>query len=398
MSKVLIIGAGGVGQVVTHKCAQRRDIFSEITLASRTMSKCDAIAAQLDNSIKTAQVDADNVPELVALIKQLQPKLVINVALPYQDLHIMDACLETGVDYLDTANYEPLDSAHFEYSWQWAYQDRFKQAGIMALLGSGFDPGVTNVYTALAAKKYLDVVEELDIIDANAGSHGQPFATNFNPEINIREVTAVCRHWENGQFVESPPLSTKRVFDFPEGIGPMNCYRLYHEEMESIVKHIPTIKKAQFWMTFSDNYLKHLEVLQNVGMTRIDEVEFNGQKIVPIQFLKALLPDPGSLGPLTKGKTCIGVIARGLKDGKPKQVYIYNICDHEACYQEVRSQAISYTTGVPAVVGAIMMLTGKWHKAGVWNMEQFDPQLFLDVLGPMGLPTVVVDGGQWPEL
>jgi saccharopine dehydrogenase (NAD+, L-lysine-forming) len=398
MSKVLIIGAGGVGQVVTHKCAQRRDIFSEITLASRTKSKCDVIAAQLGNKISTAQVDADNVPELVALIKQVQPKLVINVALPYQDLTIMDACLETGVDYLDTANYEPLDTAHFEYSWQWAYQERFKQAGIMALLGSGFDPGVTNVYTALAAKKYLDVVEEIDIIDANAGSHGQPFATNFNPEINIREVTAVCRHWENGKFVESPPLSTKRVFDFPEGIGPMNCYRLYHEEMESIVRHIPTIKKAQFWMTFSDNYLKHLEVLQNVGMTRIDEVEFNGQKIVPIQFLKALLPDPGSLGPLTKGKTCIGVIARGTKDGKPKQVYIYNICDHEACYREVQSQAISYTTGVPAVVGAIMMLTGKWYAAGVWNMEQFDPELFLEVLGPMGLPTVVVDGGEWPEL
>jgi saccharopine dehydrogenase (NAD+, L-lysine-forming) len=398
MSKVLIIGAGGVGQVVTHKCAQRRDIFTEITLASRTKSKCDAIAAQLDSSIKTAQVDADNVPELVALIKQLQPKLVINVALPYQDLHIMDACLETGVDYLDTANYEPLDTAHFEYSWQWAYQERFKQAGIMALLGSGFDPGVTNVYTALAAKKYLDVVEEIDIIDANAGSHGQPFATNFNPEINIREVTAICRHWEDGQFVESPPLSTKRLFDFPEGIGPMNCYRLYHEEMESIVKHIPTIKKAQFWMTFSDNYLKHLEVLQNVGMTRIDEVEFNGQKIVPIQFLKALLPDPGSLGPLTKGKTCIGVIARGTKDGQKKQVYIYNICDHEACYKEVQSQAISYTTGVPAVVGAIMMLTGKWHAPGVWNMEQFDPEVFLEVLEPMGLSTVVVDGGEWPEL
>ena len=398
MSKVLIIGAGGVGGVVTHKCAQRRDIFSEITLASRTKSKCDAIAAQLGGSIKTAQVDADNVPELVALINQLQPQLVINVALPYQDLTIMDACLETGVDYLDTANYEPLDTAKFEYSWQWAYQERFKEKGLMALLGSGFDPGVTNVYTALAAKKYLDVVEELDIIDANAGSHGQPFATNFNPEINIREVTATCRHWENGQFVESPPLSTMRVFDFPEGIGPMNCYRLYHEEMESLVKHIPTIKKAQFWMTFSDNYLKHLEVLQNVGMTRIDEVEFNGQKIVPIQFLKALLPDPGSLGPLTKGKTCIGVIARGLKDGRRKQVYIYNICDHEACYQEVQSQAISYTTGVPAVVGAIMMLTGKWRGAGVFNMEQFDPELFLDVLGPMGLPTVVVDGGEWPEL
>ena len=398
MSTVLIIGAGGVGQVVTRKCAQRRDIFTGITLASRTKSKCDAIAAQLGDRINTAQVDADNVPELVALIRQVQPKLVINVALPYQDLHIMDACLETGVDYLDTANYEPLDTARFEYSWQWAYQERFKEKGLMALLGSGFDPGVTNVYTALAAKKYLDVVEEIDIIDANAGSHGQPFATNFNPEINIREVTATCRHWENGGWVESPPLTTKHSFDFPEGIGPMNIYRLYHEEMESLVKHIPTIKKAQFWMTFSDNYLKHLEVLQNVGMTRIDEVEYNGQKIVPIQFLKALLPDPGSLGPLTKGKTCIGVIARGTKDGQRRQVYIYNICDHESCYREVQSQAISYTTGVPAVVGAIMMLAGKWRGTGVFNMEQFDPEMFLDELGPMGLPTVVFDGGEWPEL
>ncbi len=398
MSKVLIIGAGGVSRVVVHKCAQRRDIFSSITLASRTQSKCDAIAAEIEGvEVVTAQVDADNVPELVSLIKKEQPKLVINVALPYQDLTIMDACLETGVDYLDTANYEPLDTAHFEYSWQWAYQDRFKEKGVMALLGSGFDPGVTNVYTALAAKDYLDEIHELDIIDANAGSHGQPFATNFNPEINIREVTAACRHWENDRFVETPALTTKRVFDFPEGIGPMNIYRLYHEEMESIVKHIPTIKKAQFWMTFSDTYLKHLEVLQNVGMTRIDEVEYNGQKIVPLQFLKAVLPDPGSLGPLTKGKTCIGVIARGLKNGQRKQVYIYNICDHEACYKETNSQAISYTTGVPAVVGGIMMLTGKWHKPGVWNMEQFDPQLFLDEVGPMGLPHVVVEG-EWPEL
>ncbi|PLX73653.1 MAG: saccharopine dehydrogenase, partial [Desulfuromonas sp.] len=312
MSKVLIIGAGGVSRVVVHKCAQRNDIFSSITLASRTKSKCDAIAAEISAmAIATAQVDADNVPQLIALIQKVQPQLVINVALPYQDLTIMDACLATDVDYLDTANYEPVETARFEYSWQWAYQDRFKQQGVMALLGSGFDPGVTNVYTALAAKKYLDVVEEIDIIDANAGSHGQPFATNFNPEINIREVTATCRHWENGQWVESPPLSTKRVFDFPEGVGPMTIYRLYHEEMESLVKHIPTIKKAQFWMTFSENYLKHLEVLQNVGMTRIDEVEFQGQKVVPIQFLKALLPDPGTLGPLTKGKTCIGVIARG---------------------------------------------------------------------------------------
>ena len=398
MSKVLIIGAGGVGGVVTHKCAQASDVFTAITLASRTISKCDNIAAQIDYPVKTARVDADNVPELVELIKREKPNLVLNVALPYQDLTIMDACLATGVDYLDTANYEPRDTAHFEYSWQWAYQERFREKGLMALLGSGFDPGVTNVYTALAARKYLDMVEEIDIIDANAGSHGQPFATNFNPEINIREVTAPCRHWENGEWVETGALSTKHSFDFPEGIGPMNIYRMYHEEMESLVKHIPAIKKAQFWMTFSDNYLKHLEVLQNVGMTRIDEVEFNGQKIVPLQFLKAVLPDPGSLGPLTKGKTCIGVIASGIKDGKRKQVYIYNICDHEACYAEVKSQAISYTTGVPAAVGAIMMLTNKWRGAGVFNMEQFDPELFLEVLEPMGLPTVIVDNGAWPEL
>jgi saccharopine dehydrogenase (NAD+, L-lysine-forming) len=399
MSKVLIIGAGGVGGVVVHKCAQRTDIFSAITLASRTKAKCDAIAAEIKNvEIKTARVDADNVPELTELIRQEEPQLVINVALPYQDLTIMDACLEAGVDYLDTANYEPLDTARFEYRWQWDYQERFREKGLMALLGSGFDPGVTNVYTALAAKSYLDEVQEIDIIDANAGDHGQPFATNFNPEINIREVTAACRHWENGDWVETGALATKRTFEFPEGIGPMNIYRMYHEEMESLVKHIPTIKKAQFWMTFSDNYLKHLEVLQNVGMTRIDEVEYNGQKIVPLQFLKAVLPDPGSLGPLTKGRTCIGVIARGLKDGQRRQVYIYNICDHEKCYAEVNSQAISYTTGVPAVVGGIMMLTGRWHKPGVWNMEQFDPQPFLDEVGPMGLPHVVVDGGEWPEL
>ncbi len=399
MSKVLIIGAGGVGRVVTHKCAQRADIFSGITLASRTKSKCDEIAAEIKAThITTAQVDADDTPALVALIKQVQPKLVLNVALPYQDLSIMEACLQTGVDYLDTANYEPTDTAKFEYSWQWAYHDRFRDKGIMALLGSGFDPGVTNVYTALAAKNYLDEVQEIDIIDANAGTHGRPFATNFNPEINIREITATCRHWENGEWVESPPLSTKRAFEFPEGIGTMTIYRLYHEEMESLVKHIPTIRKAQFWMTFSDNYLKHLEVLQNVGMTRIDEVEFNGQKIVPIQFLKALLPDPSTLGPMTKGKTCIGVIARGLKDGHSKQVYIYNICDHQDCYKETNSQAISYTTGVPAVTGAIMMLTGQWHKPGVWNMEQFDPEPFLAEVGPMGLPHVVVEDGQWPEL
>lgn len=399
MSKVLIIGAGGVSRVVVHKCAQRKDIFSSITLASRTRSRCDAIAAEITNiDIKTLQVDADNVPELTELIRQESPRLVINVALPYQDLTIMDACLAAGVDYLDTANYEPLDTAKFEYQWQWDYQERFQKKGLMALLGSGFDPGMTNVYTALAAKNYLDEIQEIDIIDANAGNHGQPFATNFNPEINIREVTAPCRHWEDGDWVETGALATRRFFEFPGGIGPMKIYRMYHEEMESLVKHIPTIKKAQFWMTFSDNYLNHLKVLQNVGMTRIDEVEYQGQKIVPLQFLKAILPDPGSLGPLTRGRTCIGVIARGLKEGKPRQVYIYNICDHEKCYAEVNSQAISYTTGVSAVVGAIMMLTGNWHKPGVWNMEQFDPELFLAEVGPMGLPHVVIDNGFWPSL
>lgn len=390
MPKVLIIGAGGVGQVVAHKCAMVKDVFTDVVLASRTKSKCDAIAAQIKErwgrDIATAGVDADNVPELVALIKDVKPDLVLNVALPYQDLHIMDACLETGVDYLDTANYEPPDVAKFEYKWQWAYQERFQQAGIMALLGSGFDPGVTNVFAAYAMKHYFTAIDELDIIDANAGQHGQPFATNFNPEINIREVTAKGRYFENGQWLETEPLSVKQSFEFPEGIGPMNIYLMYHEELESLTRHLP-IKRGRFWMTFSDNYLKHLEVLQNVGMTRIDEVEFQGCKIVPLQFLKALLPDPGSLGPLTKGRTCIGDLVHGTgKDGKPLKYYVYNICDHEAAYREVGSQAISYTTGVPAMIGAMMMLTGQWKKPGVWNMEQFDPDPFMKALNEHGLP------------
>ncbi|TAL18807.1 saccharopine dehydrogenase family protein [bacterium] len=400
MKKVLIIGAGGVGRVVAHKCAQAAEagIFGEITLASRTKSKCDAIAAEIKYPIKTAQVDADNVPELTALLIAEKPAIVINVALPYQDLTIMDACLNAGVDYLDTANYEPLDAARFEYSWQWAYQERFREKGLMALLGSGFDPGVTNVFTARLVKHHFDELREIDIIDANAGSHGQPFATNFNPEINIREVTAPCRHWENGKWVETGALKTKRVFDFPEAIGPMNIYKMYHEEMESLVKHFPSIKKAQFWMTFSDNYLKHLEVLQNVGMTRIDEVEYNGVKIVPLQFLKAVLPDPGSLGALTKGRTCIGVVGRGVKDDREKMVYVYQICDHEEAFKETNSQAISYTTGVPAVVGAIMMATGKWRGHGVFNMEQFDPDPFLKTLGEYGLPWVEIFPKDLPEL
>ena len=386
MAKVLIIGAGGVGGVVTHKCAQVPEVFSEIVLASRTEAKCKAIAAQIDRPIKTAQVDADNVPELVALLQQEKPQLVINVALPYQDLTIMDACLEAGIHYLDTANYEPPGEAKFEYSWQWAYQDRFKDAELMALLGSGFDPGVTNVFTAYIKKHHLDEIHYLDIIDCNAGDHGYPFATNFNPEINIREVTAKGRYWQDGAWRETEPLSEKRSFDFPAGIGPKNIYLMYHEELESLTKHFPEIKRARFWMTFSDNYLKHLEVLGNVGMTSIEPVEFEGKEIIPLQFLKALLPDPASLGPRTKGKTCIGCIARGVKDGQEKTVYIYNICDHEECYREVKSQAISYTTGVPAMIGAKMMLEGKWMQPGVWNMEQMDPDPFMEDLNKYGLP------------
>ncbi len=386
MSRVLIIGAGGVGQVVVHKCAQVPEVFTDICLASRTVEKCEKIAAQLNRPIQTARVDADNVPELVAMIQKFKPDLVINVALPYQDLHIMDACLETGVDYLDTANYEPPDEAKFCYRWQWEYHDRFRDRGMMALLGSGFDPGVTNVFCAWAYKNHFDEISEIDIIDCNAGDHGQPFATNFNPEINIREVTAKGKYYDSGNWKETDPLSVSKEFDFPEGIGPKKIYLMYHEELESIVKHIPGVKQARFWMTFSDNYLKHLEVLENVGMTRIDPVVYEGREIIPLKFLKALLPDPASLGPLTKGRTCIGCLINGKKDGKEKQYYIYNICDHEKCYEEVRSQAISYTTGVPAMIGAMMMLTGKWRGKGVFNMEQFDPAPFMGKLNIHGLP------------
>lgn len=391
MSKVIIIGAGGVGGVVTHKCAQLPEVFSEIILASRNEDKCKAIAAQLDRPIRTAQVDADNVPELTALLEREKPDLVINVALPYQDLHIMDACLAAGVDYLDTANYEPLDTAKFEYSWQWAYREKFENAGLMALLGSGFDPGATNVFTAYLAKHYFDEIHELDIIDVNGGDHGYPFATNFNPEINIREVTAECRHWEDGEFVTTPAMSKKASFTCPEEVGNYNIYRMYHEELESLVVNFPTLKRAQFWMSFGESYLKHLEVLGNVGMTGIEPIDYNGQQIVPIQFLKALLPDPSTLGPRTKGKTCIGCVVKGVKDGKQKIVYLYQIKDHQDCYAEVQSQAISYTTGVPAMIGAKMMLEGKWKKPGVWNIEQFDPDPFMEDMNKYGLPWEVIE-------
>lgn len=399
MASILIIGAGGVGQVVAHKCAQLSDTFSEITLASRTESKCKLIVEQIKETqgiaIATAQVDADNVPELVALIRKLEPELVINVALPYQDLTIMDACLETGVDYLDTANYEPIDTAKFEYSWQWAYQDKFKKAGLTALLGSGFDPGATNVFTAYLAKHYFDEIHTLDIIDVNGGDHGYPFATNFNPEINIREVTAECRHWQDGAFITTPAMSEKRVFTCPESVGTYNVYRMYHEELESLSKHYPTLIKAQFWMSFGDSYLKHLEVLGNVGMTGIDPVDFQGRKIVPLQFLKTLLPDPSSLGSRTTGKTCIGCLVSGIKDGKKKTVYLYNICDHQTCYKEVMSQAVSYTTGVPAMIGAKMILESQWKKPGVWNIEQMDPDPFMADMNRYGLSWQVIEAPEF---
>jgi len=385
MKKVLVIGAGGVGSVVVKKCAQVPEVFSEITLASRTIEKCDKIAASTPRPVKTAKVDADNVPELVSLIKAEKPDLVLNVALPYQDLTIMDACLETGVDYMDTANYEPKDEAKFCYKWQWDYRERFRDRGIMALLGCGFDPGVTNVFCAHAKKNHFDSIDFIDIMDCNAGDHGHPFATNFNPEINIREVTANGKYYEDGKWIETPPLSVHKPFDFPE-IGVKEMYLMYHEEMESLAVNIPEVKRMRFWMTFSENYLTHLRVLENVGMTRIDPVMFEGREIVPLKFLKALLPDPGSLGPLTKGKTCIGCMIKGLKDGKEKTCYVYNICDHAACFREVGSQAISYTTGVPAMIGAMLMVTGVWKNAGVYNMEQFDPDPFMNALNRYGLP------------
>ncbi|MGA1823579.1 MAG: saccharopine dehydrogenase C-terminal domain-containing protein [bacterium] len=388
MNTVLIIGAGGVGKVVTHKCAKNEDVFGRIVLASRTLSKCEQIRDEIGgNRIEIAETDAHNVRQLVELITAIKPNILINVALPYQDLTIMEACLQCGVDYLDTANYENPDCARFEYKEQWAYHDKFRQKGIMALLGSGFDPGVTNVFCAFAYKYRFDEIEYIDILDCNAGDNGYPFATNFNPEINIREVTARGKYWENGKWIEVDPMSVKQVWDYPE-IGPKDTYLLYHEELESLVKNIKGLKRIRFWMTFSENYLTHLRVLENVGMTRIDEVVYNGCTIIPLQFLKALLPDPSSLGERTVGKTNIGCVFSGIKQGEKKKLYIYNVCDHQTCYQEVKSQAVSYTAGVPPVIGAKMMLTGTWRGRGVFNMEEFEPKPFMDELAVQGLPWV----------
>ena len=391
MSKVLVIGAGGVSSVCVHKMAFNPDIFSEIHLASRTLAKCDAIAesvkARCGVDVATYAIDAEDVPALSALIERIAPKLVVNLALPYQDLTIMEACLNTGVPYLDTANYEPKDVAKFEYSWQWNLHDRFEERGIMALLGSGFDPGVTSVFAMWLKKHKLKTIRSLDILDCNGGDHGQAFATNFNPEINIREVTANARHWENGQFVETPPLSKKVAFDF-EAVGPKNMYMMYHEELESLAKFIPELERGRFWMTFGDAYINHLTVLKNVGMIGIEPIEYQGQQIIPLQFLAAVLPKPETLGATTKGKTNIGDIATGeaLDGSGDRTFYIYQICDHEEAYAETGNQAISYTTGVPAMIGAAMMLTGAWTGEGVFNMEQMDPDPFMDMLNKHGLP------------
>ena len=387
MGKVLIIGAGGVGTVVAHKIAQNPDVFTEIVLASRTQSKCDAIADAIGgNRIVTDRVDADKVEDLVALFKKHKPDIVVNVALPYQDLTIMDACLHCGVNYLDTANYEPLDEAKYEYKWQWAYRERFEQAGLTAILGCGFDPGVSGVYTAYAAKHYIKEMQYLDIVDCNAGNHGMAFATNFNPEINIREVTQKGKYYENGKWIETEPHEIHRPLTYPN-IGPKESYLIYHEELESLVKNYPTIKRARFWMTFGQEYLTHLRVIQNIGMARIDPIMYNGVEIVPIQFLKAVLPNPGDLGKNYTGETSIGCRIRGIgKDGKELTYYVYNNCSHHAAYLETGAQGVSYTTGVPAMIGAMMFLTGKWKKPGVYNVEEFDPDPFMEQLNKQGLP------------
>ena len=391
MGKIMIIGAGGVANVAIHKCAQVPEVFEEIMIASRTKSKCDAIKESLDGKttakITTAQVDADNTDELIALINDYKPDLVLNLALPYQDLTIMDACLATKTHYVDTANYEPKDEAKFEYKWQWAYREKFKEAGIIGLLGSGFDPGVTSVFSAYAQKHYFDEIHYIDILDCNGGDHGYPFATNFNPEINIREVSAKGSYWEDGHWVETEPMEIKREYNFDQ-VGEKDMYLLHHEEIESLALNIKGIKRIRFFMTFGQSYLTHLKCLENVGMTSIEPIMFEGREIIPLQFLKAVLPDPASLGPRTVGKTNIGCIFQGIKDGQPKTYYVYNVCDHQECYREVGSQAVSYTTGVPAMIGAMMIMTGQWNTPGVHNIEEFDPDPFMDALNKYGLPWI----------
>lgn len=386
MGRVLIIGAGGVATVAAHKVAKNADVFSNIMIASRTQSKCDDIVRAIGNpKIKTARVDADNIDELVRLFDEFKPDLVMNLALPYQDLTIMEACLRHGCSYLDTANYEPKDEAHFEYSWQWAYKERFEAAGLTAILGCGFDPGVTSIFTAYAAKHYFDEIQYLDIVDCNAGDHHKAFATNFNPEINIREITQKGLFWEDGQWRETEPLEIHKTLNYPN-VGPKESYLLHHEELESLVKNYPTIRRARFWMTFGQEYLTHLRVIQNIGMASIKPINYNGMEIVPLQFLKAVLPNPQELGENYEGETSIGCRIRGLKDGKEQTYYIYNNCSHQAAYEETGMQGVSYTTGVPACIGARLFMLGEWKRPGVWNVEEFDPDNFMAELNKQGLP------------
>lgn len=393
MGKVLIIGAGGVATVAAYKVAKNADVFTDVMIASRTKSKCDAIVKAIGNpAIQTAQVDADDVDQLVRLFESFRPDIVMNLALPYQDLTIMEACLKTGVNYLDTANYEPKDEAHFEYSWQWAYKERFEQAGLTAILGCGFDPGVTSIYTAYAAKHYFDEIQYLDIVDCNAGDHHKAFATNFNPEINIREITQKGLYWEDGKWIETEPLAIHRPLTYPN-VGPRESYLLHHEELESLVKNYPTIKRARFWMTFGQEYLTHLRVIQNIGMASIKPINYNGMEIVPLQFLKAVLPNPQDLGANYEGETSIGCRIRGLKDGKEHTYYVYNNCSHRAAYEETGMQGVSYTTGVPATIGARLFMLGQWKRPGVWNVEEFDPDPFMDELNKQGLPWHEVHDG-----
>jgi len=390
MGTALIIGAGGVGRVVAHKVAQNRDVFTKIILASRTLLKCDQIASEIDGEVITDSVNADSTDEVIALIKKHNPDIVINVALPYQDLAIMDACTSTNVHYLDTANYEHPDTAHFEYKEQWERDNQFKEAGVLGLLGSGFDPGVTNVFVAYAQKHYFDEVHYVDILDCNDGDHGYHFATNFNPEINIREITADGRYWEKGEWKTIPALSEKIEWDYPE-VGVRDSYLIYHEEMESLTKNIPHLKRMRFFMTFSEKYLTHLRVLENIGMTAIKPINFKGQEIIPLEFLSAILPDPATLGERTTGKTNIGVYVTGIKDGVEKTVYIYNIAHHEEAYRDTKANGVSFTTGVPAMIGAKLILEGKWSGKGVFNMEEFDPDPFMEELNLRGLPWKVIE-------
>ena len=366
-----MIGAGGVATVAAFKIAQNTDVFTEMMIASHHVEKCNRLVKAIHDkgykmAIQTAEVDADDVEQLKTLMSSYKPELVINLALPYQDLTIMEACLACGCNYLDTANYEPKDEAHFEYSWQWAYRERFEQAGLTAILGCGFDPGVCSIFTAYAAKHYF------------------------------REITQKGLYYEDGKWLETDPLAVHKTLNYPN-VGPRESYLMHHEELESLVLNFPTIKRGRFWMTFGQQYLTYLDCIMNLGMGRIDEVTYEAPladdptkkvkvNIVPLQFLKAVLPNPQDLGENYEGETSIGCRIRGIKDGKEHTYYVYNNCKHQEAYKETGMQGVSYTTGVPAMIGAKLFLEGVWKKPGVHNVEEFDPDPFMELLNTQGLP------------